>query len=50
MSEEKLKKALRFVRLKQFGMDYFPRWLKYLIRKTQRILRKQNQKVERQGY
>lgn len=50
MSDEELKKALRFVKLKQFGMDYFPKWLKYLIRKLQRILRKQNQKVERHGY
>lgn len=50
MSDDELKKALRFVKLKQFGMDYFPKWLKYLIRKLQRILRKQNQKVERHGY
>lgn len=47
MSDEELKKALRFVGLKQFGMDYFPKWLKYLIRKVQRVRRGQNQTVQR---
>lgn len=46
MSEEEIKKALRFVNLKQFGMDYFPSWLKFLIRRVQRILRHQNQRVD----
>lgn len=46
MTDEEIKKALRFVNLKQFGMDHFPGWLKFLIRKVQRILRHQNQKVD----
>ncbi len=40
-SEEEIRKELRFVSLKQFGMDHFPGWLKYGIRKLQRFLRKQ---------
>ena len=46
MTDEEIKKALRFVNLKQFGMDHFPGWLKFLIRKVQRILRHQNQRVD----
>ena len=40
-SDDEIKKALRFVSLKQFGMDHFPHWLKFCIRKVQRLLRKQ---------
>ncbi len=36
-----IKKELRTVRIKQFGMDHFPAWVKYCIRKVQRFLRKQ---------
>lgn len=49
MSEEEVRKALRFVNVKQFGMDHFPSWLKFLIRRTQRILRHQNQQVDITG-
>ncbi len=40
-SDKEIKKALRFVSLKQFGMDHFPKWLKFCIRKVQRFLRHQ---------
>jgi len=40
-SEKQYKHKLKYVRLKQFGMDYFPNWLKYLIRRYQRLIRKQ---------
>lgn len=40
-TEKELKHKLRYAKLKQFGMDHFPAWLKYLIRKVQRVMRKQ---------
>lgn len=46
MSEEEIRKALRFVNVKQFGMDHFPSWLKYVIRRVQRIVRHQNERVD----
>ncbi|MCR5486024.1 MAG: glycosyltransferase [Lachnospiraceae bacterium] len=39
--EKELMRELQFVGLKQFGMDHFPKGLKYAIRKVQRIKRKQ---------
>ncbi len=39
--EKERKKALRMVGLKQFGMDHFPSFLKFCIRKVQRFVRKQ---------
>ena len=36
-----MEKELKMVKLKQFGMDHFPRWVKYCIRKIQRVKRKQ---------
>lgn len=41
LSEKALKKKLFIMRIKQFGMDYFPNWLKYFIRRVQRLVRKQ---------
>lgn len=40
-SEKKLKWKIRYATIKQFGMSYFPNWLKYAIRKYQRMVRKQ---------
>lgn len=40
-SEKKLKWKIRYASIKQFGMSYFPNWLKYAIRKYQRMVRKQ---------
>ncbi len=40
-ADRELKKAMRMVELKQFGMDHFPVWLKYMIRKVQRFFRHQ---------
>ena len=40
-TEEMIRKELRFVNLKQFGMDHFPGWVKYCIRKIQRKIRHQ---------
>ncbi len=39
--EKEIQKALKFVDLKQFGMDHFPKWLKFCIRKVQRFMRHQ---------
>ncbi len=39
--EKEMKKELISVSVRQFGMDYFPDFLKYYIRKVQRKLRKQ---------
>ena len=39
--KEEIGKHLKTVSLKQFGMDHFPRWLKYCIRKVQRMIRGQ---------
>lgn len=39
--EKMMEKELRKVKVKQFGMDHFPRWLKYCIRKIQRVIRDQ---------
>ncbi|MCR5652097.1 MAG: glycosyltransferase [Lachnospiraceae bacterium] len=36
-----LEKELKKVKLKQFGMDHFPGWMKFCIRKAQRFIRKQ---------
>ena len=41
LSDEELDKKFKYAKLKQFGMDYFPDWLKYLIRKWQRFTRHQ---------
>ncbi len=38
---ESMEKELRKVGLKQFGMDHFPGWLKFCIRKIQRVTRNQ---------
>lgn len=40
-SDDEIRKSLRFVNLKQFGMDHFPAWLKYIIRRIQRVSRHQ---------
>ena len=39
--EKEIQKALKFVDLKQFGMDHFPKWLKFCIRRVQRFMRHQ---------
>lgn len=44
-SESEYIKAIRHLKIRQFGMDYFPKWMKRLIRKLQRITRGQNQKI-----
>ena len=43
--EKQIKKELLSVSIRQFGMDYFPDFLKYFIRKIQRTMRGQK-KVE----
>lgn len=40
-TERQYKRKVRYAKIKQFGMDYFPNWLKYFIRRIQRFLRKQ---------
>lgn len=40
-TEKQYKRKLLYARIKQFGMDFFPNWLKYLIRRYQRLIRKQ---------
>ncbi|RKJ45381.1 glycosyltransferase [bacterium 1XD42-8] len=47
MTDKEYKRALIFVRLKQIGMDYFPKWLKFSIRKVQRIMRGQQRQVKK---
>ncbi len=51
--EQMMESELRKVKMKQFGMDHFPKWLKYCIRKMQRYKRNQKKlrvvKTER-GY
>ncbi len=40
-SDEEIRKKMWWIDLKQFGMDHFPGWLKYMIRTIQRTLRGQ---------
>ncbi len=40
-SDEEINKQMWSINIRQFGMDYFPGWLKYWIRKVQRKLRHQ---------
>ncbi|SKB57330.1 Glycosyl transferase family 2 [Lachnospiraceae bacterium] len=40
-TDEELRKKMWWIDLKQFGMDHFPKWLKYAIRSVQRTLRGQ---------
>lgn len=40
-TEKQLKRKIKVTSVKQFGMSYFPGWLKYAIRKFQRKVRKQ---------
>lgn len=40
-SDDEIRRSLRYVNLKQFGMDHFPSFLKYLIRRVQRLVRHQ---------
>ena len=47
MTNKEYKRVLIFVRLKQIGMDYFPKWLKFCIRKVQRIMRGQQRQVKK---
>ena len=44
-TDEEIKKSMWSLNLRQFGMDYFPSWLKYCIRKVQRKMRGQK-KIE----
>ena len=39
--EKEIKKSLWIMKIKQFVMDYFPKWIKYCIRRVQRIKRHQ---------
>ncbi len=39
--DREIRRQLRWISVKQFGMDYFPGWLKYFIRLVQRKLRGQ---------
>lgn len=41
-NEKQMKRKIRELKLKQFVMDYFPKWIKKLIRKVQLRLRGQN--------
>ncbi|NLG02823.1 MAG: glycosyltransferase [Clostridia bacterium] len=45
-SDTVYQKKLRALKIKQFGMDHFPIFLKKYIRKVQRILRGQNHKMQ----
>ncbi len=40
-TDDELKRKMWWIDLKQFGMDHFPGWLKYVIRKVQRTVRGQ---------
>ncbi len=40
-TDEEIKKKMWFIELKQFGMEHFPKGMKYCIRKIQRKLRHQ---------
>lgn len=44
MTDKEYARRLRMQKVKQFGMDYFPKWLKNLIRRLQRLTRGQTQK------
>ena len=44
-----LKRKLWFINLKQFGMDHFPQWVKYCIRKVQRWTRHQRRAEYKRG-
>lgn len=46
---KELKRRLLFISLKQFGMDHFPDWLKYCIRKVQRWKRHQRKAEYKRG-
>ena len=45
-SDEEIKKNMWSINIRQFGMDYFPGWLKYWIRKIQRKMRGQKRVAE----
>lgn len=45
-TDAEYQRKLKSLKLRQFGMNYFPRFLKKLIRKIQRILRGQNHKMQ----
>ncbi len=44
-SEGEYAKKIKRLKIRQFGMDHFPKWLKCIIRKLQRVTRGQNQIV-----
>lgn len=44
MTDKEYARKLRMQKVKQFGMDYFPKWLKNLIRLLQRLIRGQTKK------
>ena len=46
---KELERRLRIINLKQFGMDHFPNWVKYCIRKVQRWTRHQKKAEYRRG-
>ena len=48
-SGAELKRKLWILELKQFGMDHFPDWVKYCIRKVQRWLRHQRKAEYKRG-
>ena len=47
MTDKQFRRKMVLVNIKQFGMHHFPRWLINLIRRYQRVTRRQNQKVIR---
>ena len=44
-----LERKLWIISLKQFGMDHFPKWVKYCIRKVQRWTRRQRRAEYKRG-
>lgn len=48
-SDKEYKRKLAYTKCKQFGMNFFPNWLKYIIRRIQRKMRGQSNRAEYRG-